>query len=64
MLLEIINKILLQGTYPELLKIPITVPIDKAGVRHELGNYGLIALIPVLGRILETIVARQLEYFL
>uniref|UniRef100_A0A1B6K0Y6 Reverse transcriptase domain-containing protein n=1 Tax=Homalodisca liturata TaxID=320908 RepID=A0A1B6K0Y6_9HEMI len=62
-LTQLINWVLTDGIYPQCLKITITVPIHKKGDKMNLNNYRPIALVPVISKLIETIVKNQLEYY-
>lgn len=62
-LTHIINLSLQTGTFPELLKESVIKPIHKKGDRDDLGNYRPIALLPVIGKIFERVIANQLLNF-
>lgn len=60
----IINTSIVTFEYPELWKHPQVVPFFKAGDVEDVSNYRPISLLPVLSKILEKIVAKQLVAFL
>ncbi|KAG8263868.1 hypothetical protein J6590_108258 [Homalodisca vitripennis] len=62
-LTQLINWVLTDGIYPQCLKITITVPLHKKGDKMNLNNYRPIALVPVISKLIETIVKNQLEYY-
>lgn len=60
----LINWMLNAGTYPECLKVTITVPIHKKGDVNSLNNYRPIALVAVVSKVIETVLRNQLvNYF-
>ena len=56
----IINTSIVTGKYPTLWKHHLIAPAFKLGDFDEVGNYRPIALLPVLSKILEKVVATQL----
>lgn len=60
----LINMCLYQGIFPDALKVTIVHPIFKKGRKDQPGNYRPIAIIPVLSKIVEIIMAKQLISFL
>ncbi|XP_054267049.1 uncharacterized protein LOC128989202 [Macrosteles quadrilineatus] len=63
-LTELINLCLVKGVFPECLKIARTVPIHKKGDFSVISNYRPISILPVLSKILESIIKSQLlDYF-
>ena len=59
-----INECLNNGVFPNSLKIAKTVPIYKKGDRNNPENYRPIPIIPVIGKVFESLVLTQLrEYF-
>jgi hypothetical protein len=62
-LTHIINLSLSQGIFPNEMKIAILVPIFKAGVATEPGNYRPISLLTIFSKIFERIVYIRLSDF-
>lgn len=63
-LTDLINLCLTRGVFPECLKIARTIPIHKKGDHRVISNYRPISILPVLSKILESIVKTQLlDYF-
>ena len=60
----IFNKSLVSGEFPDKLKIAKVVPIFKAKDKTELSNHRPISLLPILSKILEKIVHKQLYSYL
>ena len=52
----VINKSLLSGEFPELMKIAKVVPLYKNGERNLPDNYRPISLLTVLSKVLERVV--------
>jgi len=62
-LLNIINTCLANNDFPDLWKHSIVHPIHKSGPLSDPANFRPISLVPVIAKIVERIVQRQL-YFL
>lgn len=58
-----INTCLREGVFPDSLKIARTVPIHKKGNIEELANYRPISVLPIMSKVLETVVKVQLTNF-
>ena len=56
----IVNTSIVTGKYPELWKHPLLAPVYKSGDYDEVGNYRPIALLPILSKIIEKVIAIQL----
>ena len=56
----IINTSIVTGKYPTLWKHPLIAPVYKSGDVDVIGNYRPIALLPILSKVLEKVVAMQL----
>ena len=63
-LFKIYNLSLLNGTFPDKLKIAKTIPIYKKGNRHQTSNYRPISLLSNLNKILEKIMFKRTYDFL
>ena len=63
-LADIINKSLLMGYFPKILKIARVIPLHKDKSRNDLNNYRPISCLPLLSKIFERIVHNQLYSFL
>jgi hypothetical protein len=50
--------------FPNTLKIAKVLPIFKAGDRKDIGNYRPISVLPILSKIYETVINRQLTSYL
>jgi hypothetical protein len=57
---NLINETLLNGTFPEVLKTAKVIPIFKKGDKQNLNNYRPISLLPVLSKVLEKIINKQI----
>lgn len=56
----LINLILRNGTYPKALKLSKIIPIFKKGDRFCPSNYRPIAIIPIIGKVFESCILKQL----
>lgn len=63
-LCHIFNLSLQEGKFPDTLKIAKVTPIYKKGSKDTPGNYRPISVLPVIGKIFEKIVNKQLMNFL
>ena len=61
---NIINRSISSGVFPDSLKIAKVVPIYKHGSRTNIVNYRPISLLPVISKILEKVVHRQIYTYL
>ncbi len=60
----IINTSIVTGTFPTLWKHAIITPIHKSGNINEAKNYRPISLLPIISKVLERIIAKQLTDYL
>jgi len=60
LMIDLINETLTLGTFPEALKIAKVIPIFKKGDQSNMNNYRPIALLPVLSKVLEKVINKQL----
>ena len=60
----ILNTSIVTGTFPQLWKEAIVVPILKSGDADQPQNYRPISLLPILSKILEKVIAKQLTNYL
>ncbi len=60
----ILNTSIVTGCFPSLWKHAIVVPIYKTGDVNEPKNYRPISLLPIISKILEKVIARQLTLYL
>ena len=63
-LLEIINLSLINGKFPESLKLAKIKPIHKGGTKSDPSNYRPISVLPVLSKIVEKHVTKHLFAYL
>ncbi|VEN62897.1 unnamed protein product [Callosobruchus maculatus] len=63
-LTKLINEAIRLHSFPDCLKVARVVPIYKKGIKDDPSNYRPISIIPVIGKILETVLNDQLiTYF-
>jgi hypothetical protein len=55
-----INKSIIQGIFPKILKRTIVVPIYKKGDVDDPNNYRQIALVPIISKVIESIMKDQI----
>lgn len=55
------NKCILEGIFPEQLKIAKIAPIHKKGVKNDPANYRPISLLPTFGKIFEKVLKNRLS---
>ena len=60
----LINKIVMEGDYPDTLKYATIKPLHKKGDKSDISNYRPIALLPVINKIFERIICNRIQYFL
>ena len=56
----LINETLRSGVFPEVLKRAKVIPIFKKGDQTNLNNYRPISLLPVLSKVLEKVINKQI----
>ena len=59
-LINISNKMLAQGIYPERLKFSLIKPVYKSGDKSSPSNYRLISLLPVFSKIFKKVIYKIL----
>jgi len=52
-----------EGVFPDCLKVSKIVPVFKKGQRTEMSNYRSIAIVPILGKIIEILLSERLRKF-
>ena len=63
-LLELLNKSLIQGVFPDELKIANITPIFKADDSSKFNNYRPVSVLPILSKIFERAMYNRLVTFL
>ena len=58
------NRSFMTGVFPDSVKIAKVVPIYKNGSKHSICNYRPISILPVLSKIFEKLVHKQLLSFI
>lgn len=61
---HVINSIINDGVYPSILKGARVVPIHKGGSMSDPGNYRPISVLPVLNKIIEKVLVKQMVHYL
>ena len=61
---SLINKSVLDGCFPNCLKIARVVPIFKGGAKCNVGNYRPISVLPVLSKVFERVMYKRLYRYL
>ena len=63
-LTHLINAIIVEGSYPRVLKGARVVPIFKAGQTGETSNYRPVSILPVLNKVFEKLLTAQMTRYL
>ena len=63
-LLDIINKSIQNGQFPDILKIAKLLPIHKGGTKDNPSNYRPVSILPVISKLIEKHVTKHLFAFL
>lgn len=63
-LVYLFNMVLIQGIYPNALKLAKVIPLYKRDGRTSVENYRPISLLPIISKILEKIIHARLTEFL
>lgn len=58
------NKLMIDGEFPDSLKIAKVTPIFKSGTKTDPGNYRPISVLPIISKILEKIIHSRLVNYL
>ncbi|XP_039301176.1 uncharacterized protein LOC120356318 [Nilaparvata lugens] len=59
-----LNACITEGVFPTVLKIAKTIPVHKKGSFDMAGNFRPISILPVFSKILESIIKKQLCWYL
>lgn len=60
----IVNQVLLNGVFPDKLKVAKVTPVFKKGSNKLLSNYRPISVLPAISKVIEKIMHKQIhEYF-
>lgn len=63
-LLSLSNRVLDEGTFPECLKLTVTLPVYKKGDKNLRSNYRPISIVPIISKIIENCMHKQIyKYF-
>ena len=62
-LAQYFNLFMMEGVFPEILKIGRITPIFKKGNPEELGNYRPVSTLPIFGKIFEKIIYARIYNF-
>ena len=57
------NVLMMEGIFPEVLKVGKITPIFKKGSQEDLGNYRPVSTLPVFGKIFEKVIYTRLYNF-
>lgn len=57
---KIINNCLIQGEFPDILKIAKVTPVYKKGSKYDINNYRPISVLPVFSKIYEKVIKNRL----
>ena len=63
-LASLINRSVTSGTFPQSLKLAKLIPLPKPGLKTDANNYRPISILPVLSKIFEKIMYKQLYHYL
>jgi hypothetical protein len=63
-LTTLINESLTEGIFPEVLKKAVVIPIFKKGDATNLNNYRPISLLPVMSKLFEKVLNKQITQVL
>ena len=60
LLIDLINETIMSNTFPDVLKIAKVIPLFKKGDPTNLSNYRPISLLPVMSKVLEKVINKQI----
>ena len=58
------NESLEKSKFPDCLKLANVTPVFKKGARTSKNNYRLVSILPILSKLLEGLISKQLSEFL
>ena len=61
---SLINKSMTSGKFPKMFKLARVIPLPKPGAKTDVNNYRPISILPILSKLFEKIVYKQLNYYL
>nr|CAI5819984.1 unnamed protein product [Callosobruchus analis] len=63
-LVNLINRSIAEGYFPDALKLSIVIPVYKKGDVHEIDNYRPISLLNSTSKVIEKIISRRVMDFI
>lgn len=57
---QLINRSIREAVFPDCLKKAVVTPLHKGGDKAELANYRPVSILPVIAKVVESVVAMQL----
>lgn len=63
-LLSLVNRIIVEGYFPEELKSSVVIPVYKKGLENDIENYRQISLLSVISKIIEKIICNRIGDYL
>lgn len=63
-LTKLINECLKTGIFPDALKVACVIPVFKKGSKDDLSNYRPISLLPIISKIFEKAIKKQIVEYL
>lgn len=58
------NQCVAQSIFPDIFKLSKVIPVHKKGPKHQCSNYRPISIIPIVSKVLERLVHKQIVSFL
>lgn len=62
-LAHLINRIFTTGTYPDIFKIGLTVPLNKTGDKTNMADYRPITMLTTFNKVIEKILVKRLQAY-
>ena len=59
----VFNMSLSKGVFPDAMKIAKVTPVYKKGAKDSLGNYRPISVLPLLAKVFEKLINKQLLHY-